>query len=161
MIALGQSGDGLAVEGLFAGRNDDVVGDQIVDKGKSEPAGMTQPIHLDRAGTEYHDRGARGLHVPIEINQYVDAEIADSPRHLEMGQIAELVIEVDAMPMALVVDGIAAAPALSRDRMDLESLPIVQREELQGHVAHRVIGKIRRHIGNSNAPAGGTGIGGR
>ena len=131
VIALGQPDDLLLVEVLLAPRHDDVVGDQIVDEGKPQPPGMPHPIDLHGAGAEDHDRRARRLHIAVEIDQDVDAQVADAPGGLQMRQVAEVVVVVDAVAMALVVVGIAAAPGMGGDGMDLEALAVMVGEELQ------------------------------
>ena len=140
---------------LLSRRDDDAVGDQIVDEGKPEAAGMPHPVDLHRAGAEDHDRRARRLHVAVEIDQDVDAQIADAPGHLEMRQVAEVMVIVDAMAVTLVVIRIAAAPAMGRNRVNLEALAVMSRKEAKRHVAHRMIGEVRRHIGEPYlAPCG-------
>ena len=161
VIALRQAGDRFAVEFLLALGNHDVVGDKVVDEGKPQAAGMAQPIDLDRAGAEHHDRRARRFHIAVEIDQDVDAQIADAPGHVDMRQVTELVIEVDAVPMALVVVRITAAPALRGDGMHLEPVAVMQREQLQRHMADRMVGEIGRHIGDADAPRRVGGIGRR
>ena len=120
---------------------------------------MAHPVDLHGAGAEDHDRRARRLHIAVEIDQDVDAQIADAPGGLQMRQVAEVVVVVDAVAMALVVVGIAAAPGMGRDGMDLEALAVMVGEELQGDMAHRMVGEVRRHIGDADLAPRGVRIG--
>ncbi len=51
--------------------------------------------------------------------------------------------------------------ALGRNGVNLETLPVVQREQLQSHMPNGMVGEIRRHIGDADAPVCASGIGRR
>jgi hypothetical protein len=112
---------------------------------------VAEPVHLNRRRTERHDRRARHFHIAIEIDQDIDAQVADAPSGLYGGDAPQVVIEVHALAMARVVSGIAPAPSLGHEGVDFETRTIVGGEKSQRDMAHRMVAQVGRHVPDPEA----------
>ena len=139
-----QPHDLLRVVDLVLGRNDDVVGDEIVVVRRAHGAGIAEPVDVHRRGPAGEHLGARILGVAVEIDQDVDAVGRDLRRRLIVGHAGDVGPVIDAGLGAGLRRVGPVDPAVIGE--DLEVLAVVLLDDVGHGKADRMLAQVGRHI---------------
>ena len=82
LIAVRQMNDLFGIVRLLVEREDDRVGDDVVDEVRPCRAGKSEIAHLDRRRTKCQDAEARMLGMTVQVDRDVDLKIVDELRDL-------------------------------------------------------------------------------
>ena len=139
----------LRVEQLVRGRDDEIVGDDVVVIGGTERAGIAQPIDDDRRRAHRQQLGALAVGVAVDVDQDLDAVLDHLLGGLVVGHVGDVDPVFDRVLHALL-DRIGRLDAAVVGE-DLDLGAIVQLEDLVGEIADGVFAQVRRQIGDAAA----------
>jgi hypothetical protein len=136
----------LVVIGAVLVRDDEAVGDDVVDEGHAHRPGIAEVMRLHGRRPQGENSGAPFARVAVEVDDDVDFQLAQGrgDHGIAPGlQIDEAVERsLDAPPhLAFIVWP-------QRNRRRLEARPVVMLEAADDHFRHHMIAEIRREIGD-------------
>ncbi len=127
----------------FGGRGD-AVGDYVIDEIGAHRPEIAEPRQRHRRGSQREDFAPRVHRVSIEVDQQVDAVVADAPR----GFVESLVAAVCEMIERDLDSGAQRGNLTRPDRIGecLEVLPVVALPDLRQQEGDSMSAKIRRYV---------------
>ena len=150
LIRVRHADDVLVVIGLRTGRQNEVVGDDVVDEGRAHGSRIAEKVDLDRSRAERHDFGAGSTRVALEIDQDVDLVFLDFIGGVLVGEVLEVVACVEGRDDPVPDQG-AVVEVLGRIAVDLGSVAVAEFEEFDEKQRGRVIVEVVREIADLQA----------
>jgi hypothetical protein len=93
--AIGQAHHLLGVEHVFARRNHDGIGNDVVDEIRAQGAGMTEIVHLDRRRAGGENAGPGIAAMAHEVDRDVDLVVADALGDVAVAQRTHVVKRIE------------------------------------------------------------------
>src|SRR5262249_15880274 len=130
----------LGIVWLSVQRQNDCVGDNVVDEVRAHGARKNREIHLDRRRPKSKYSGSRATVMPLQVHSDIDAEVIEKPRDVPvaLGAYIEDRVEGRGDPRP----DFAAVMGTVRNSDPLELRAIVQLDQFDGHLRRRMPAEI-------------------
>jgi hypothetical protein len=147
-VAPRQAHDLFAVMALFAGRNNDPVGDDVVDGGVGERAGKAEHVHLHGRGPVGEHTGSRASGDAVQVDCDIERKLLRRTGDFVVPHVPRVDEAVDGTLQPLA-PGVARIGA-ERERGDLEFVAIVRFQNGRHEHPDRMLPQVRRKIADAN-----------
>ena len=150
LVAVRQLGDLLAEVRGIGKRRRHRVADEVVDERRAGRPGEAEPTDLQRRGSLRQDRQQGVVGRPLEVDQDVDAELADARRHGHEALATQLLEMLAAVAQPLAQRAVVVAAG--RKQRHLEATAVVRLQHLCHQLAGRVLVEVGREIADAQPP---------